>query len=183
MVSPHSCNLCQSKETSRSILSQVLQMVRQEITPYFLYCLCPTTSWVLFVCMGPISSQRCRPTRECPEVCLKSLLQAVVSILSGVTWYFSSVLPAGKTRKCTTSLHVQAYIIHNIIDFPVAPIHFKNAPPYGSRNRNPLALKLYHCHTSKFLNSYFPRTSSCWNNLPADTVTSTSIVSFKYGLT
>ena len=95
----------------------------------------------------------------------------------------ASHLSSLQTRRENARLVYMYKIIHKLIDFPDDPLHLKPAPPYSSRNRNPLTLKLCHCRTSKFLNSYFPRTSSRWNNLLAATVTSTSISSFKHALT
>ena len=60
-------------------------------------------------------------------------------------------------------------LVHNLIDFPEAPIQYTSVPPYRTRHRNPLTLELHHCRTSRFLNSFFPRTSSHWNSLPTDT--------------
>ena len=93
-----------------------------------------------------------------------------------------SHLSSLQTRRENARLLYMYKIIHTLIDFPDAPLQLKPAPPYSSRNRNPLSLKLCHCRTSKFLNSYFPRTSSRWNNLPAAAVTSTSISSFKHNI-
>ena len=94
----------------------------------------------------------------------------------------ASHLSSLQTRRENARLLYMYKIIHKLIDFPDAPLQLKPAPPYSSRNRNPLSLKLCHCRTSKFLNSYFPRTSSRWNNLPAAAVTSTSISSFKHNI-
>ena len=87
-----------------------------------------------------------------------------------------SKLSSLQTRREAARLAYMYKLVHNHIDFPDAPIQHRPPPPYSSRNRNPLALELHHCHTSKFLNSFFPRTSTHWNSLPADTVTSTSLV-------
>ena len=94
-----------------------------------------------------------------------------------------SKLSSLQARQEVARLGFMYKLVHNLVDFPDAPIQYRPAPPYSSRNRNPLALKIYHCRTSKFLNSFFPRMSSHCNYLPADTVNSTSIVSFKRTLT
>ena len=56
-------------------------------------------------------------------------------------------------------------LVHKLIDYPNAPIQHQ-LPVYSSRNQNSLSLELHHCHTTTFLNSFFPKTSKYWNSLP-----------------
>ena len=67
-------------------------------------------------------------------------------------------------------------IIHNLTDFPEAPLQSRSFH-YSSRSNNSLP---YQCHSTQFLNSFFPRTTSLWNNLPTEAVILNSVASFKH---
>ena len=54
--------------------------------------------------------------------------------------------------------------------------------PYTTRSTHSKQLENISCHSSQYLNSYFPQTITDWNNLPASIVSCHNIVSFKYQL-
>ena len=101
-----------------------------------------------------------------------------------ICWNFLNYPPCRQDVKLLYRFAYMYRLVINHIDFPDAPIHSTDLLLLTvAENGSPLALELHHCHTSKFLNSFFPRTSTPWNSLSADTVTSTSLVSFKHALT
>ena len=57
----------------------------------------------------------------------------------------------------------------------------KSVPPLNNPN-NSLAIKPIQCRSSQFLNSFFPRTASQWNSLPASVVSQSTSSAFKHCL-
>ena len=64
-------------------------------------------------------------------------------------------------------------------DFPDVPIDRRIFHFTVDLIANSMAIKPFQCQSSQFLNSFFPRTSSQWNSLPASVVSQTAIPAFK----
>lgn len=92
-----------------------------------------------------------------------------------------SRLSSLQARRETARLVYMYKLVHKLVDFQEAPIQYRPPLPYGTRHRNLLDLNPFQYR--EFLNSFFPRTSSSWNRLTTDTVTITSIMSFKHAIT
>ena len=55
--------------------------------------------------------------------------------------------------------HIASKIIHDLSDFPEVPME-RRFFHYSCRANNTLSIVPYSCHTTQFLNSYFPRTAA-----------------------
>ena len=96
---------------------------------------------------------------------------------------YSDILQKGNltrlsNRRSVANLSNIHKIVHNLTDFPGALVN-RISFHYSSRANNSLSLKLFNCKSSPFHNSYFPKTVSSWNTLPAEVVQLKSTSTFK----
>ena len=109
------------------------------------------------------------------RVCLKDWSSAYDNLL------LKGSLPSLSKRWSLASLSHLYKTVHELTDFPGAPVS-RRSFHYSSRANNSLSLLPYNYRSSQFLNSYFPKTGSRWNSLPAEVVSLTSTLSFKYSV-
>ena len=107
------------------------------------------------------------------RVCLKNWSSDYNALLSQAN------IPALTTRCSQARLSHLFKIMHDQTDFPHAPI-VQRSFHYNSRFDNSMAIRPFKSHTTQFLNSFFPRTASQWNSLPATVVShSSTLASFQ----
>ena len=87
-----------------------------------------------------------------------------------------------KVRRSKAKLCHLFRIINDLCDFPDAPVQ-QRVFAYDSRQANSMQLSNFPARTSQFYHSFFPKTTALWNSLPSCLCSSTSLHSFKYGLT
>ena len=109
------------------------------------------------------------------RVCLKNWSSDYNALLSQAN------IPALTTRRSQARLSHLFKIMHDQTDFPYAPI-VRRSFHYNSRFDNSMAIRPFRCHTMQFLNSFFPRTASQWNSLPATVVSHSSALAFKHSI-
>ena len=109
------------------------------------------------------------------KVCTKDWSSGYDELLSKAN------VPSLAKRRSQARLCNMYKIIHKETDFPHAPIE-NRVFHYYSRSNNSLAIKPIHCRSSQFLNSFFPRTASQWNSLPASVVSQSTSSAFKHCL-
>ena len=106
------------------------------------------------------------------RVCTKSWDSDYNALLSRTS------LPSLQTRRVQASLCHLYKIIHNLTDFPEAPVS-NRVIPYHSRYVNTQSLNLLPFKTSAYQNSFFPSAICNWNKLPKEILECDSLWSFK----
>ena len=77
------------------------------------------------------------------------------------------------SKRCSQARMCHLFkIIHNLTDFPEAPLQSRSFH-YSSRSNNSLPIVPYQCHSTQFLNSFFFQelATFLWNTLPTEAVT------------
>ena len=110
------------------------------------------------------------------KVCLKNWSSDYSDLLS------TARIPTLSLRRSQARLSHMFKIMHEQTDFPDVPID-RRTFHYSSRSDNSMAIKPFQCRSSQFLHSFFPRTATQWNTLPASVVSQNSIPSFKHSIT
>ena len=90
-------------------------------------------------------------------------------------------LPPLSERRSQAKLCHLFKIMHGLEDFPAAPVKLKELH-YSTRSDNSQLLQPLYSRTSQFQHSFFPHAISLWNMLPGDSVSSSSLSSFKHSL-
>ena len=106
------------------------------------------------------------------RVCTKSWDSHYKDLLSRAS------LTSLQTRRVQASLCHLYKIIHNLTDFPEAPVSNREIP-YNNRSVNAQSLSVLPFKTSAYQNSFFPSAICNWNKLPKETLECESLRSFK----
>ena len=109
------------------------------------------------------------------KVCTKSWDASYSRLLE------TSHLPSMKTRRQYAKLCNLFKIINGLTFHPNAPT-MDRVLHYPSRFVHSRAIAPLQCHTLQYQNSYFPSSITAWNSLPPDTVTNSTLPSFKRAL-
>ena len=109
------------------------------------------------------------------KVCTKSWDASYSRLLE------TSHLPSMKTRRQYAKLCNLFKIINGLTFHPNAPT-MDRVLHYPSRFVHSRAIAPLQCHTLRYQNSYFPSSITAWNSLPPDTVTNSTLPSFKRAL-
>jgi hypothetical protein len=99
---------------------------------------------------------------------------SVTSMLDHLEW---ETLEARRTKAQLTMFFK---IVNNLVDIP-ADKHLTPATA-STRSQHGLKFRLPSTSSAYYKNSFFPRTITPWNNLPASTAEAPDLVSFKQGL-
>ena len=87
-------------------------------------------------------------------------------------------IPSLSSRRKNLSLCQLYNIVHSGVGPPIFSITYRPVC-YNHRSNNTRLLYQPFAHTSRFLNSFFPRAISAWNSLPTSVVSCTTVTSFK----
>ena len=151
--------------------STLLQLYISFIRPHLEYC---SAVWDPYLAKDVELLEKTRKFGL--KVCLKNWSSDYSSLLS------TANIPTLSMRRSQARLSHMYKIMHELTDFPDVPIDHRTFH-YNSRSNNSMAIKPFHCRSTQFLNSYFPRTTSQWNSLPMSVVSKNSTTSFKHSIT
>ena len=90
-------------------------------------------------------------------------------------------LPSLQARRQQTKLCNLFYMVNHFTFFPDAPIQARQFC-YPSRSVHARALVPLQTHSSQYYNSFFPSAITAWNSLSFETVSNTSLSSFRSAL-
>ena len=90
-------------------------------------------------------------------------------------------IPTLERRRLELKLGHLFKIIHNLCFFPEGVFCYREQTPLvtSTRSAHSLTLVQLFAHTNSYLYSFVPHTISCWNSLPEELVTSSSLTTFK----
>ena len=90
-------------------------------------------------------------------------------------------IPTLERRRLELKLGHLFKIIHNLCYFPEGVFCYREQTPLVTSTRSAHSLSLVQpfAHTNSYLYSFVPHTISCWNSLPEELVTSSSLNTFK----
>ena len=153
--------------------STLLQLYKSFIRPHMEYC---SSVWDPHLTKDTMLLENAQKFGL--RVCLKDWSSSYEELLCKA----NLPPPPPPSERCSLARVCHMHkIIHDFTDFPEVPME-RLFFHYSSRANNTLSIVPYNCHTTQFLNSYFPRTAADWNSLPTDVVTLNSTASFKHAV-